>query len=503
MRQINRVIVFFLISIALCFIRSGSVRGAESLDNAQIIAGNSSESTEQLVKNLAVLVTKLQKQIEAQNQRIEQLETRADRAPGISITQLEKDVELLKRQREVEREVQLKKEKETPVVVASQDGFGLKSKDGNFEIKLKGQLQADGRFFAGDSTPAGSNTFLIRKARPILEGKLFKYFEYKLMPDFGGDGSAAVVDAYIDFKYWKQLSLRTGKFKVLGLERLQPDAWNLFPELSLASNLVPNRDIGVALQGELFGGVMNYSMGGFDGSVDNASVTKDTHDDKDFIGWVFFNPFKNSTIDCLNGLGVGFGGSIGTTHSSDLPQYKTFGQNTFFQYRATTSGDGNHYRIAPNFNYYYGPFGMMGEYMYEVQDLRDNSILNGPTSAFKNNAGQLAMSYVLTGENASYKGVIPRSSFDPAKGTWGAFEVGSRIDWFNADKENLTKFADLRSYAQRALGWGLCLNWYLNKNLKFATGFEQTFFDAGGLTKYGTKDRANENAFIGRMQVVF
>ncbi|OQA55643.1 MAG: Phosphate-selective porin O and P [Candidatus Omnitrophica bacterium ADurb.Bin277] len=450
---------------------------------------------------LIQLVQAMKKQIEAQEIRIRQLE--ADRASGAIVPSsgLEKDVALLKQQYEAHEEVRIKAENEAPIVSASPDGFGLRSREGDFEIKLKGQVQADGRFFANDGTPSGSNTFLIRRARPILEGRIFKYFNYKLMPDFGGDGSASIVDAYIDFKYWRSLSLRVGKSKVLGLERLQPDAHNRFPELSLASNLVPNRDIGASLFGELWNGVINYSAGVYNGSVDYASNTRDSHDDKDFIGWIFLHPFKNSSREWLKGLGMGFGGSAGTSHSSNLPSYKSFGQNTFLQYLNTVSGDGNRYRFSPNFYYYLGPLGVLGEYVRSSQDLRRTD--TNETSAFHNQAGQIMVSYVLTGEKSSYRGVSPKKNFDPAKGTWGAFEVVSRIDWFDADKENLARFADLRSYADRAMGWGLGLNWYLNKNLKFMTAFEQTFFDKGGLAKYGDKNRTNENAFIGRLQLVF
>lgn len=416
------------------------------------------------------------------------------------IEELEKQVEVLKRLLEVDREVREKKETETPVVVASKDGFGLKAKDTSFQLKFRGLIQTDGRFYANDGTPAAVDTFLIRRARPTLEGTVFKYFNFKLMPDFGG-GKTELQDAYTDFTYWKQASLKIGKFKSpMGLERLETISNTMFPELSLASNLLPNRDIGVDLHGELFEGIANYDLGVFNGSTDNASNDADNRDDKDFVGRVFFLPFKNATKDWLNQLGLGFAGSYGTAHSTSLPNYKSFGQQTFFQYLSTTSADGNRFRFAPQFYYYCGSLGVLGEFVESIQDIRNGA----STSAFKNNAGQLAVSYVLTGENAAYnKPVIPRRNFDPAKGAWGAFEIVSRVDWLNADKENLSRFVNLSNSAQRALGWGVGLNWYLNANLKISTAYEQTFFDTGGLTTYGTKNRPNENAFIGRSQLTF
>ncbi|HOW87232.1 MAG TPA: porin [Candidatus Omnitrophota bacterium] len=450
-------------------------------------------------EELLSLIKELQRKIEAQEQRIQKLEAQE---PRIQNDELIKDVELLKRQREVDQEIMLKKEKETPIVISSKDGFSLKSKDGDFQIKLKGQIQADGRFYANDGVQATPNTFLIRKARPILEGTAFRYFDFKLMPDFGSN-QVQIVDAYIDFKYWKQAVLRAGKFKPpMGLERLQPDAWNLFPELSLASNLLPNRDLGVGIHGELFGGIVNYGFGIFNGSVDNSSNDIDTQDDKDFMARIFVHPFKNFAQDWLNGLGLGFAGSIGTAHSNLLPQYKTFGQQTFFSYNSTTEADGARYRFTPQFYYYFGPFGMLGELVESIQELNKTNAPRG-SSAFRNNAGQLAVSYVVTGENASYTGVTPRNNFDPSKGTWGAFEVTSRFDWLSAEKDNLAQFANLAASAQRAAGWALGFNWYLNKFLKFSTAFEQTFFDDAGITKFGTSRHPKENAFIGRLQIAF
>ncbi len=494
MHRLKHLVVGFLVCWFLSFYNPAVVR-------AEADPG----TNDQKVADLAVLIHQLQAQVNAQNQRILELESRGPATPGmpnVSIAQLSKDVELLKRQREVDQEVQLKKEKEAPLVIVGKEGFSMKSRDSDFQIKIKGQIQSDGRFYVNDGTPAASNTFLVRKARPILEGTVFRYFDFKLMPDFG-NGQNQLVDAYVDVKYWTQASLKTGKFKgPIGLERLQSDSVNLFPELSLASNLVPNRDVGIDLHGELWDGIANYDLGVFNGSVDNGSNDFDNHDDKDFMGRVFFQPFKNNRRDWLNGLGLGFAGSVGTSHSSTLPQYKTFGQQTFFQYASTTSAAGKRFRLAPQFYYYFGSFGLLGEFVQSTQDLRNNGASPG-TSAFKNNAGQLVASYVVTGENASYNGVIPRSNFDPRKGTWGALELVSRVDWLNADKENLRRFANLSSSAQRATGWGVGFNWYLNKNLKFSTGFEETFFDAGGLTTYGTKNRPVENAFISRMQVVF
>ena len=46
----------------------------------------------------------------------------------------------------------------------------------------------------------GADTFVLRRVRPILEGTLFKNFDVRLTPDFGG-GTTVLQDAYVDLRF--------------------------------------------------------------------------------------------------------------------------------------------------------------------------------------------------------------------------------------------------------------------------------------------------------------
>ena len=71
----------------------------------------------------------------------------------------------------------------------------------------------------------------IRRARPIIEGTVFKDIDFKFVPDFG-EGKPTIQDAYLDFKYVPQAKLQVGRFKSpFGIERLQSNADTLFTEL--------------------------------------------------------------------------------------------------------------------------------------------------------------------------------------------------------------------------------------------------------------------------------
>src|SRR5882724_3987572 len=151
------------------------------------------------------------------------------------IDALDQEIRALKRQRELDQEqAQQKvdqgaqKAKDTPIVTAGSDGFALKSADGNFVLRLRGYAQADARFYLADQAHNGVDTFLLRRVRPILEGTVYRDFDFRIMPDFGNGASSSTIlqDAYVEWHYWPWLKLRAGKYKVpVGLEWLQQDPW--------------------------------------------------------------------------------------------------------------------------------------------------------------------------------------------------------------------------------------------------------------------------------------
>src|SRR5262249_19609548 len=161
----------------------------------------------------------------------------------------------------------------------------------------------------------GNDTFLVRRARPILQGTVFRDFDFLFVPDFGGSSAPQIFDAYMNYKYRPELQLRIGKFKSpLGLELLQADADTLFNERALATDLVPNRDVGAQLHGDAFDGLASYAAGIFNGVGDSRSSNGfDFEDDKAFAGRIFFRPFTKYSPG-LQGFGLGLGGSYEHMH---------------------------------------------------------------------------------------------------------------------------------------------------------------------------------------------
>ncbi len=420
------------------------------------------------------------------------------------LAELEQKERIRERQAEIDREQAAEEAKTSPLVTASaKDGFSIKSPDGDFSLRLRGLLQVDSRSVSGREDPkASDDTFLLRRARPIFEGTVFGDIDYRFVPDFG-EGKAAIQDAYLDFKYIPEAKLQVGRYKVpFGIERLQSNAGTFFTELALSGNLTPNYDIGATFHSEtLLGGKLSYALGVFNGAVDNGSIDSDVDGNKELAARVFVNPWKGENISLLDGLGVGFAvtasqkdGNAG--RGQYLPSYKTPGQQTLFKYRDDVFADGEAIRYSPQAYYGYGSFGLLAEYIVSSQEVTRG----GDSDRLRNKGWQVAASYVLSGEAASYKAVVPREVFDPSAHTWGAFEVVGRVSQLDVDDDAFPTYADPSRYAQSATAWGVGLNWYWNGNVKWMLDYEHTTFNGG---ETGGQDRQAEDAIFVRAQLAF
>lgn len=462
------------------------------------------------------------------------------------LEELRQKVLVLERQQEIAQEEFAEQKKKTPVVVAGEKGFGLKSPDGAYEIKLRGLLQADARVFGsgikgqhaytGDTatqvlnadiaTRSATDNFLVRRARPIIEGTLGETYGFRITPDFGSNGST-LVDGYVDANYYPAAKVRVGKFTPpLSIERLQSSADTKFNELGLSSNFLPSRDIGVQLSGDVFNKTLNYGIGYFNGANDGANGDIDPNTDKEVVARLFVSPFAN-TPGFFQGLGFGVGISRGDAAGSNgntlLSSYRTSAQENFFSFRTDTSAsntvvaDGTRNRIVPQFSYYNGGLGVTGEYVAEKLDVK--RVFGAGQGDFRkeslnNNGWSLTASYLLTGEEASFKGVKPAKAFDPGNGGWGAWELKARVGELNVDKDSFydnngvlggtQSFAQATRSASSADNWGVGVNWYPNNTLRVSLDYENTSFNwGGGGTSLNPEDRDNENVLLGRVQVAF
>ena len=271
-----------------------------------------------------------------------------------------------------------------------------------------------------------------------------------------------------------------------------------FIERSLVSDILPNRDVGFQLYGDI-GGRFTYQAAFVNGALDGTNIDNDTNKAKDADARVFFTPFAKNGPAALQGLGFGLGVSSGRQNGA-LPIYKsTGGQAAFFSYLATAQAAGRRVRYSPQLYYYNGPFGLLGEYVEEDQVV--SSLASGKHE-LTNHAWQVTGSWVINGGKKSYRSVTPKRKLGEYKlvPTTGAWEIAGRYTQLEVDPNAFTLgYASATASAQNAHAWGVALNWYLNKNVKLAANYEQTDFDKGA----ATGDRATEKTFLQRVQFVF
>lgn len=360
----------------------------------------------------------------------------------------------------------------------------MQSADGDYRVQLGALVQVDGRFSVDEPSPI-VDTFLMRKARPIIAGRIARYFDFRLVPDFG-NGSPTLADGWFDTRFSNALRVRIGKDKVpIGYEILIGDANIFFPERSLVASLVPLRDVGVQAQGDVAGGHVSYAGGVFNGIPDGttSSADVDSNGGKDLAGRI--------VVRTSSGFGAHLGGSTGK-ESGALPSFKTSIGQTWFSYAADATASGRRNRVLPAAFYYRGPVGVFGEYARSTQAVQRLDV----NRDVANSAWDVTATYTLTGEASTDRGVRPRRPFDPAKHQWGAVQLIARRSHLNVDEAAFDSGLASARASRRAHQTSVGVDWYPTSFVKWYATYEHTEFHGGAA-------RPHENAVIVRGQIAF
>lgn len=413
-----------------------------------------------------------------------------------------------------------------PRITVNASRFQIGSTDNSNVIRLRGTLHVDHRVFGGDSVAETADTLILRRVRPTFEGTFGGIYDFRFTPDFGG-GRSIVVDAYVAARFNPAFIVTAGKFKPpVGLERLQSGADIRFIERGLPTLLVPNRDIGLQLSGEVKGGLFAYQVGYFNGVTDGQSsdnlTAPDVESDTggDYAARVFFQPFINSDNFSLRGLGFGLGSTWqdvpGTSGNTYLSAYRSEGQQSVFSYRANnatgvtpsnaTFANGERLRLAPQVYYYRGSLGFLGEYTQVKQDV--SRTVGGVTlsDTLTNSAWQGQFSWFVTGEEESFRGFTPQSTWQPGpskngSGGWGALELVARYQELEVDDDAFVggadSFANPATAITKETSYGVGVNWYPWNTVKLSINYDTTRFDGGAVEG----DRPVEKALFARFAI--
>ncbi len=422
---------------------------------------------------------------------------------------LEQKILILERKQELKDEAATAAAKSAAKVTAGDGRIEIASGDGATSLRLRGLVQGDYRWYDAANDP--NDTFILRRARLIFEGKFNNVFSYVVQPELAG--TIQILDANVNVAFSPAFNVRVGKFKTpVGLEQLQSDPVAFFNERSVATNLTPNRDVGVQFHGDVLDKTLNYTVALLNGVPDagnNTTGSADFDSDKTVAVRLFATPFANDKESALNGLGVGLAGSVGdyATASGRTSGYRTDGQQTFFAYDSSVVANGQGFTWSPQAYYYGGPLGILAEYVGSTIEVQRGAL---PVREVKNHGYNLSFGYVLTGEDSTYRGVTPKTAFNPTAGTWGAFEIVARVAGVDIDDTVFAgtaaeRLANPNTAATQLTTYGLGLNWHLSRSVRTNFDLFRNEFDLapGAAAAANALIADAETTFITRVQVSF
>ncbi len=394
------------------------------------------------------------------------------------------------------------------------NGFFIRSADKNFQFRITGQVQADYRNFLDDGDRVDIDGFVVRRARFGLEATLYKYYEFRFLPDFGV-GQPRITDAFLNVRYWDEFQVTAGKFKQpFSYEQLIQDRFTPLMERSLIDQFVPVCGVGVGVQGQyVFGCRLDYGVGLANGIRDGDA---DTNDQKDVTARVAVRPFANEEGAFLRRLQVGVSVGTGIEGEAVNPQtLRTPASVPFFTFNRGVLAAGHRNRISPETAYFYTGLGFSAQYFLMDQRFRPAAVGPGagvlvdvPFEGF-----YVQASYLLTGEERTgySQAVDPLRPFDPRAGfraAPGAWEVVARVSRMALGDAVFApgdaRLADPLAVSNDATEMTLGFNSYLNRLVRLQMNWEHAWF--GRPVRLGPGPEGllrTHDAVQARVQIIF
>ena len=408
----------------------------------------------------------------------------------------------------------------------------IASTDGAFTMAVHGIMQMDAASYSqSKSLPAavtardlnsGTN---LRRARIGISGKLFSDFDYNLLAEFGGSGAedaGRFQEIWLQYSKYKHVKVRIGAYPPLvGLEDAASTNAQPFLERPAASEVARSLAAGdYRMSAGIFGNgdhwLYSFALTGNTISTLNTQATAFTAQSYDeqlgIAARLAATPLHGQ--DWLVHVGVNYVAALNPADAGaaaavrypvqlrDRPELRVDGT------RLIDTGALNADNAAATglelAAQYKGLFAQGESFHYTVTRFNPATGVGNPDF----NGWYVEGGWSLTGEarkynpaTAAFDGVTPRVNFDPAAGTWGAFELVARYSTLDLNYHDTATLA-----ADRVLGGqqditALGLDWQLNPAVRLV--FQGQAVKIDRLNSAGAQIGQKYNTYAVRSQFNF
>lgn len=373
-------------------------------------------------------------------------------------------------------------------------GFYVESADGALRLTLGGLLQVNAWVYPAD-LPGRDDRVELRRFRLEIGGQLGDPWRFNIEPQFVFD-EFEMAEAWIGAELGGGASLaQVGKAKEpFGLEELSPRKHIDFVEYSLLNQFSPAEDIGVIVRGAGPGENFSYGLGGTSGTSDDVLV-----DDEDLAGRLVWKPFAGDESSALSGLQFGAAATWGRADDENVSGEELVleTRDPFLSFEPGSSFDGERTRLGLEAAWLSGPFALTAE----AQRIEQES--SGPGRAVESefDGWYVAASWVLTGEDKTFRGVHPARPFLRGGGP-GAWQLAARFSELALDSDMVSAgLIAPTSFPGEVSSLDLGVNWYLTYEVRLKLHWVRSSYADSIVIDGDSRD--SEDALILQAQMNF
>jgi phosphate-selective porin OprO and OprP len=339
-------------------------------------------------------------------------------------------------------------------------------------VDLRASVQGDMRSSEVRTAEDADGALDIARRRVGVEGRVARIVDYQVEYEMA---SHQWRDVYLDYRQFKAVRIRAGKFKLpLGLdENTSATKLDFVYRSRVASRLAPGRDRGVMVHGKVLNEVIAYEAGVFqhDGNNARPSASARVFGRQSSAARLSIAPFrrsKSALADFHAGVAVS-----GTTIPEGFPavRARTVLGASFFDSDVWVKG--RRQRTGLEARWRPGPFSMQAEYIRLTDERRGQGVEDGDLSPLLAEGWYVSGTLAITGERKSDGLETPQRPFHPFSkwGGFGAVEMAARFETLGFGSAGGTGNLSTSTRADNVLGNAdhvlTCgVNWYLNRWVK-------------------------------------